>query len=60
VDAINKLDTDSGHGGSKNQTITMVGPLWEVDGKDLLELRGIVSKGRYNQLSVGQYPYTQG
>jgi hypothetical protein len=60
VDAINKLDTDSGHGGSKNQTITMISPLWEIDGEDLLELRGIVSKGGHNQLSVGQYPYTQG
>jgi hypothetical protein len=30
VDAINKLNTDSGHGGSKNQTITMIGPLWEI------------------------------
>src|SRR2546423_5340110 len=45
VNAINEFDTDTRARGSKNQAITMVGPLGEIDGEDLFKLNDIVSQG---------------
>ena len=46
MDAIEKFDIDARHSGSENQAVTMVGPLGQINSKDLLELCDTVSRIR--------------
>ena len=43
MDAIDKIDVKPGHGRCKDQTVAVIGALWETDGEYPLELCQMVS-----------------
>jgi len=46
IDRVDEGDVDVREGACKDQGVAVVGPLWEIDGEDLLELAAqLVNRG---------------